>query len=89
MNIMLSVHLFFLFLRDASGQISQYEAVSVIEYQGSVRGTGESQGHYICDVKDKSSQMWFRTNDNNVPIPISLEDVSKCAYVILYRKTSD
>ena len=66
--------------------VSQYEAVSIIEYQGSVRATGESDGHYICDIKDKTEGTWFRTNDNKDPIPIKLEDVSKCAYVVLYKQ---
>ena len=60
--------------------------MSVIEYKGNLRSTGESDGHYICDIKDKSSGKWFRTNDNSDPIQIELEDVSKFGYVILYKK---
>jgi uncharacterized UBP type Zn finger protein len=75
--------------RDTTKQFSQYEAVSIIEYQASVRSTGDSDGHYICDIKDRSSQKWFRTNDNNNPIPIELEEVSKFGYVILYKKIGD
>jgi ubiquitin C-terminal hydrolase len=66
--------------------VRQYEAVSIIEYQGSVNTRGESDGHYICDVKEKSEGTWFRTNDNQDPILIKTEDVSKCAYVILYKQ---
>ena len=66
--------------------VSEYEAVSIIEYKGSINRSGESEGHYICDIKDRSTQKWFRTNDNRDPIPIDVEDVSKFAYVILYRK---
>jgi uncharacterized UBP type Zn finger protein len=72
--------------RDSFGHESAYEAISIIEYKGSLRRTGESEGHYICDVKDKSSGKWFRTNDNLHPIQIELEDVSKFGYVILYKK---
>ena len=68
------------------GHESEYEVVSIIEYKGSLRSTGESEGHYICDIKDKSSGKWFRTNDNNNPIQIEPEDVSNFAYVILYKK---
>ena len=78
-----------LIYRDTTEQFSQYEAVSIIEYQGSVRSTGESDGHYICDIKDRLSKKWFRTNDNNNPIPIELDEVSKFAYVILYKKIGD
>ena len=47
---------------------------------------GETQGHYICDLEDKQTLVWFRTNDNQEPIPISLDNVTKNAVVILYRK---
>ena len=61
----------------------------MIEYRGSLTSTGDSVGHYICDIKEKSSGKWFRTNDNNNPIPIEEENVSKSAYVVLYKKTID
>ena len=60
--------------------------MSIIEYKGSINRSGESEGHYICDIKDRSTRRWFRTNDNSEPIQIDVEDVSKFAYVILYRK---
>ena len=75
-----------LFDRDTDDHVNQYEAVSIIEYQGSIKSTGESDGHYICDIKDKSRGKWFRTNDNNDPKPIKLQEVSKNAYVVLYKK---
>ena len=74
--------------RETTDQVVQFEAVSIIEFQGSLRSSGESQGHYICDIKDHSTNRWFRTNDNNNPIPIDIEDVSKYAYVILYRNVN-
>ena len=58
----------------------------MIEFQGSVNSSGRSEGHYICDIKERSTQQWFRTNDNNLPVPIEVEDVSQMGYVILYRK---
>ena len=68
------------------GNADAYEAVAVIEYQGTMSSTGESVGHYICDIKDKVSGMWFRTNDNNDPVQIELASVSASAYVVLYKK---
>ena len=73
-------------LWDALGAESQYEVIAVIEYRGSVTARGHSEGHYICDVKDKFTTKWFRTNDNNLPIEISIQDVSTCSYVVLYKK---
>ena len=75
-----------LFQRDSTDKFSRFEAVSVIEYQGNVSSSGRSEGHYICDIKERSTKQWFRTNDNINPVPIQVEDVSKRGYVILYRK---
>ena len=57
----------------------------MIEYIGDMQATGSS-GHYKCDVKDKSQNSWFRTNDNTKPIAIDENDVSKQGYIILMRK---
>ena len=76
-------------IRDTADTVCQYEPVAIIEFQGSVRSTGQSDGHYVCDIKDSSTGMWFRTNDNNDPQPINCVDVSKFAYVVLYRKLFD
>ena len=67
--------------------MSRYEPISVIEYQGVMSPTGVSQGHYICDVKNKSTNRWFRTNDNCEPVQIENSDVSKNGYVILLKRT--
>ena len=63
-----------------------YEAVSVIEFKGTLNNDGESQGHYLCDVKDKISNQWFRTNDSSDPIYIRSSDVSQFGYVVLYKR---
>ena len=49
---------------------------------------GETRGHYICDLEDKQTLVWFRTNDDQEPISISLDNVTKNAVVILYRRIS-
>ena len=66
----------------------EYEAVSIIEFRGSVDATGNSNGHYICDILEENSKTWFRTNDNAEPLSIEVEDVSKQGYVILYKLKS-
>ena len=72
--------------RDATGSVSGYEAVAVIEYQGTLSRAGVSQGHYICDIKDKETKLWYRTNDNCDPIQISISQVSKKAYAVLFKR---
>ena len=68
--------------------MSRFEPISVIEYQGVLSPTGVSQGHYICDVKNSSTNKWFRTNDNCEPIPLQECDVSKYGYVILFKRST-
>ena len=46
---------------------------------------GQGQGHYICDVKCSDNE-WFRTNDNNQPIKLSFQDVTKQCVVALYKR---
>ena len=62
-----------------------YEPIAVIQHEGDVATDGETQGHYICDLKWKHSSSWFRTNDNAMPIPIPLQNVTKKGVIILYR----
>lgn len=47
---------------------------------------GEAQGHYICDVKLKNSGKWFKTNDNQTPVPILQQNVTKYGIVILFQR---
>ena len=60
--------------------------LAIIEHEGSMTSDGESQGHYICDVKCKETNSWFRTNDNQNPVAITCQSVTKNAVVILYKR---
>ena len=85
-NIHIDPHYNKYIFRDAEGSQVWYEAIAVIEYMGRLSQTGESDGHYICDIKESISNKWFRTNDNYTPIPIRTPDVSQNGYVILFRR---
>ena len=61
----------------------------MIEFRGSINSAGQSQGHYICDVQEQSSKLWFRTNDNSYPLEILEEQVTKQAYVILLKREDE
>ena len=74
------------FNRDAGGAMSGYEAIAVIEYQGTLSRAGVSQGHYICDIKNNDTKQWFRTNDNRNPVRIDTSEVSKNAYAVLFKR---
>ena len=72
--------------RDLNGKDSWYECIGVLEHSRSSRSGEDSAGHYRCDVKDSESNFWFRTNDDRLPHQISVFDVFKNAYVILFKR---
>ena len=74
--------------RDFNGYSSDFEPISLIEHKGFISEEGQSQGHYICDVKCTETQEWLRTDDNHEPMSISLSDVTKKPVVVLYRNVN-
>ena len=58
----------------------------MIEFHGTLSPAGESQGHYLCDIKDKMTNSWFRTSDDIQPIPIKTSEVSKLGYVVMFKR---
>ena len=72
--------------RDSFDQVHTYEPIACIEYRGSLKKTGKSTGHYICDVKNMPEGQWYRTNDNEEPIQILDHEVSNLSYVTLFRR---
>ena len=65
-----------------------YQAIAVIEYVGTFSRAGFSQGHYICDVKEADSSTWYRTKDEKISIKLDVSEVSKNAYVVLYKRAN-
>ena len=76
-------------LRDSIGADVWYTPISIIEHRGLLSTSGPSAGHYVCDVKDKSTSKWFRTNDEQNPVQIDVAEVSNQAYAVLFMKTED
>ena len=58
----------------------------LFSFDGRLNTSGQSAGHYTCDIKERMSNMWFRTNDEQEPISIQVADVSKYAYVVLLKR---
>ena len=73
--------------RDTSDSEVWYEPIAVIEFRGTLDPSGQSEGHYICDIRDNLSNQWFRSNDANLPASISASEVSKFAYVVLFKRS--
>ena len=74
--------------RDHHGSQAWYEPIAVMDYQGNLANSRESQGHYTCDVKDVITNEWYRTNDSCNPVKIERNEVSKHGYVVLYKQLS-
>ena len=70
------------YLRDSNGEDFFFEPIAIIEHHGNT----SRSGHYTCDVKDYDTKRWYRTNDNTWPKMISLNNVSKQGYVVIYRR---
>ena len=76
-------------LRDFNGVDAWYTPISIIEHRGVLSKSGPSAGHYVCDVKDKITSKWFRTNDDQHPVKIDVAEVSNQAYAVLLVETED
>ena len=70
-------------------KVEEFEPIALIEHQGALlKERQTSCGHYICDLKDEKSQLWFRTNDNKTPSQINVSDVTEKPVVVLYKKVN-
>ena len=78
-----------MFFRDANEVNTWFEAISVIEHKGSISKLNASRGHYVCDIKENGSNLWYRTNDDCEPFEINTENVSSQGYAILLRRIHD
>ena len=58
----------------------------MIEHSGILKDSRKSSGHYICDIKDKKTGRWFRTDDDKSPRRIEAQNVSKFGYIVLYKR---
>ena len=72
--------------RDTEGNLNVYECIAVIEFDGRLTASGQSGGHYTCDIKERMSNLWYKTNDEQEPTQIQVTDVSKYAYAVLFKR---
>ena len=74
-SLVIKILKFIYLSRDAGGAEAWYQAISVIEFKGTLSPDGDSNGHYFCDVKDKITNFWYKTSDEIQPVPIATTDV--------------
>ena len=70
-----------------NGIYGTFSPIAVIEHSGEVILSGDTRGHYMCDLKTKDGQ-WYHTNDDCLPKKIDRLKVSRKAAVVLYCKKS-
>ena len=75
-----------LHLIDANGKSANFSPLSIIYHIGDVVGN-TTQGHFMADVRNKNTNSWFRTSDNDPPKPITENGLTKMGYIFLYKKT--
>ena len=73
-------------IRDSTGADAWFEPICVIEHTGMLEKGGRSAGHYICDIKEKSTKQWYRTSDDSYPSKIDVDEVSAQGYAILFKR---
>ena len=73
-------------LKDSKGVRAEYEPIAVIQHEGIINRQGQTSGHYIADVKNQRLHQWFRTSDNDIPVAITENEVSRTGYIILYAR---
>ena len=73
-------------LEDMQRNQAEYEPICVIKHEGQMNRRGDTAGHYTADVKNHKLKQWFRTSDNDIPVPITSDQVTKRGYIILYSR---
>ena len=71
-------------IHDSENESKTYSPIAVVEHEGRVTKSGNSEGHYVCDVKNEEN--WYKTNDESIPKLIPKNKVTKYGYVILYKR---
>ena len=72
-------------LLDINGKSALFSPIAIIHHTGNVRGETTS-GHYRADVKNKVTNSWFRTSDNELPTELSANRLTQMGYIFLYKK---
>ena len=75
-------------LFDSSGVPRTYTPIAIIHHRGGFGLNVRTTRHYMADVKCHQDNMWYHTSDASTPTPLREEQVSKKAYVVLYRRVS-
>ena len=72
-------------LIDKDEKVGKFLPITIIHHSGSVIEE-TVRGHYRADVKNKETETWFRTSDNDQPKKLNSNGLTKVGYIFLYKK---
>ena len=70
-------------IKGENNKLVEFKPIAVIHHDGDVDGD-DTFGHYRTDVLDVKTHQWFRTSDEDEPIPIS--KVTSQGYIYLFKR---
>ena len=73
-------------IQDSCDVNQTFEPIAVVKHEGNLNLSGNSAGHYVCDVKSFDDQNWYTTNDESIPKLIPKHKVTRYGYIILYKR---
>ena len=73
---------------DSQGNEGTFQCISIVEHSGVLYQDGRSSGHYTADVYNHVTKSWWRTSDNERPVPLSIADVTKQGFIFLLKNVS-
>ena len=73
---------------DSQGNEGTFNCISIVEHTGVLYQDGGSSGHYTADVFNNFTKSWWRTSDNEHPVPLSIADVTKKGFIFLLKNVS-
>ena len=73
---------------DSQGNEGTFKTICIVEHTGVLYQDGRSSGHYTADVFNNVTSSWWRTSDNERPVPLSTSDVTKKGFIYLLKNVS-
>ena len=70
---------------DSQGNEGIFKCISILKHQGVLHQDGRSSGHYTADVYNNSTKTWWRTSDNDRPVPLSIDHVTENGFIFMLK----
>ena len=74
-------------IKDINGEAARFAPIAIIHHSGNV-SRNQTQGHYRADVKNRISNTWYRTSDNDLPKKLSNQSLTRMGYIFLFKQSN-